>query len=134
MRKVLVFALAASVSACSTGVSKLPGVNTASTGARTAPRAYIPPPQSARAGSGLEGVIGSSPSALVRRFGEPRLDLAEGDARKLQFRGGSCVLDVFLYPSATQSVPLATDVQARSRQDGSEVDPGACIREVEAQR
>ncbi|MEM1196843.1 MAG: hypothetical protein AAGH57_12120 [Pseudomonadota bacterium] len=134
MRKALVFLIAVSVSACSTGVSKLPGVNTASSGARAAPRAYVPPPQSAQARPGLEGVIGASPSALVRRFGEPRLDLAEGDARKLQFRSSTCVLDVFLYPPTAGTAPLATHVQARARQDGAAVDRAACIREVEAQR
>ncbi|HSJ77215.1 MAG TPA: hypothetical protein VK913_00650, partial [Erythrobacter sp.] len=48
--------------------------------------------------AGLQGVIGSPVAALTRRFGTPRIDLAEGDARKLQFAGRACVLDIFLYP------------------------------------
>jgi hypothetical protein len=83
--------------------------------------------------AGLGGVIGTSAGALTRRFGEPRIDLAEGDARKLQFSGRTCVLDIFLYPVSAGSEPTATHVDARVRQGGAAVDPGACIREVEAQ-
>lgn len=82
--------------------------------------------------AGLEGVIGAPATALTRRFGQPRLDLAEGDARKLQFTGPDCVLDIFLYPLAAAAEPTATHVEARLRQGGAPVDPGACIREVQA--
>ncbi|PKP90329.1 MAG: hypothetical protein CVT76_09985, partial [Alphaproteobacteria bacterium HGW-Alphaproteobacteria-15] len=66
-----------------------------------------------------------------RRFGAPRIDLAEGDARKLQFAGPSCVLDIFLYPLSAGAEPTATHVDARLRQGGAAVDQGACIRELE---
>lgn len=81
---------------------------------------------------GLEGVIGSPASALTQRFGEPRIDLAEGDARKLQFAGSSCVLDIYLYPLRAGADPTAAHVEARLRLGGAVVDQGACIREVEA--
>jgi hypothetical protein len=80
---------------------------------------------------GLGGVIGAPAAALVRRFGEPRLDLAEGDAHKLQFSGKSCVLDIFLYPLSAGAQPTATHVEARLRQGGAPADAGACIREVD---
>lgn len=80
---------------------------------------------------GLGGVIGSPPAALLRRFGTPRLDVAEGDARKLQFAGRACVLDIYLYPLAAAAEPTATHVEARLRQGGAPADPAACIREVE---
>lgn len=82
-------------------------------------------------GQGLGGVIGSPAAALTKRFGEPRIDLAEGDARKLQFAGSACVLDVFLYPLSAGAQPTATHVEARLRKGGAPADPGACIREVE---
>ncbi|MEO5586776.1 MAG: hypothetical protein ABIQ81_03680, partial [Novosphingobium sp.] len=47
---------------------------------------------------GVEGVIGATTTQLTREFGTPRLDVWEGDARKLQFSGTPCVLDVYLYP------------------------------------
>lgn len=80
---------------------------------------------------GLGGVIGTPADALTRRFGAPRIDLAEGDAHKLQFSGKSCVLDIYLYPVSAGAPPTATHVEARLRQGGAPADPGACIREVE---
>lgn len=76
---------------------------------------------------GLEGVIGASSAELTRQFGRPRLDVWEGDARKLQFAGTACVLDVFLYPAAAGREPQATYVDARRSSDGRDVDRGACI-------
>jgi hypothetical protein len=80
---------------------------------------------------GLEGVIGQDAGALVRRFGTPRLDVVEGDARKLQFAGRDCVLDIYLYPLRPDAAPVAAHVEARLRQGGAAIDRGACIREVE---
>lgn len=97
-----------------------------------------PPPRSTivvvpqvMAPAGLEGVIGTTVPALLRRFGSPRIDLAEGDARKLQFAGQACVLDIFLYPVSAAAEPTATHVEARLRAGGAPVDQGACIREIE---
>jgi hypothetical protein len=83
------------------------------------------------AAAGLQGVIGSPASALTRRFGSPRINLTEGDAHKLQFVGQTCVLDIYLYPLNAGAEPTATHVDARVRQGGAPIDPGACIREVE---
>lgn len=80
---------------------------------------------------GLGGVIGSPAAALTRRFGAPRIDLAEGDAHKLQFAGPACVLDIYLYPLRVGGPPTATHVEARLRQGGALADSGACIQEVE---
>ena len=82
---------------------------------------------------GLEGVIGMGAAALAQRFGAPRIDLTEGDARKLQFAGPNCVLDIYLYPSRIGVDPTAAHVDARLRQGGAAVDGGVCIREVESQ-
>lgn len=86
------------------------------------------------AAGGLDGIIGASADALLRRFGSPRIDLNEGDARKLQFAGAACVLDIYIYPVAARAEPTATHVEARLRQGGAKADPGACIREVDRQR
>ncbi|GAA4763263.1 hypothetical protein [Novosphingobium ginsenosidimutans] len=87
------------------------------------------PPPTARIQSlpGLEGVIGSSAAELVRQFGQPRLDVAEGDARKLQYVGTACVLDIFLYPAQPGREPQTTYVEARRASDGQEVDRAACV-------
>lgn len=76
---------------------------------------------------GLEGVIGANAAALQRQFGQPRLDLREGDVRKLQFSGNACVLDIYLYPSGSSADPVATHVDARRGSDGQDVDRAACV-------
>ena len=75
---------------------------------------------------GLEGVIGADAEALTRQFGAPRLDVREGDARKLQWSGSPCVLDAYLYPVDGGGRPIATFVDAR-RGDGRDVDRAACV-------
>jgi len=77
---------------------------------------------------GLEVVIEQDATALQRLFGQPRLDVREGDMRKLQFDGTACVLDVFLYPLRTGAEPVATYVEARRPSDGQEVDQAACVQ------
>jgi len=77
---------------------------------------------------GLEGVIGADTAALQRQFGTPRLDVWEGDARKLQFSGEACVLDVYLYPPSPGAAPTATYVDARRASDGLDVDRASCVR------
>lgn len=77
---------------------------------------------------GLGDVIRQDAASLQRRFGEPRLDVREGDMRKLQFSGRACVLDVFLYPLREGAEPVATWVEARRASDGQEVDRAACVQ------
>ena len=77
---------------------------------------------------GLEGVLEQTAAGLTRLFGQPRLDVREGDARKLQFSGTACVLDVFLYPLRSGAEPVATYIEARRASDGAEVDRVACAQ------
>ena len=77
---------------------------------------------------GLEGVVGATQAQLVGQFGNPRLNAVEGDARKLQFTGEACVLDIFLYPTSRSPQPIATWVEARRASDGRSVDKGSCVR------
>lgn len=80
--------------------------------------------------AGLESVIGAPAGSLTRRLGEPRLDLFEGDVRKLQFAGRACVMDVYLYPLQPGAEPVATHVEARLREGGAPVDRGQCLNEI----
>ena len=77
--------------------------------------------------AGLEKVIEQDAASLTRQFGQPRLDVHEGDMRKLQFAGTACVLDVFLYPLRPGAEPVATYTEARRGSDGQEVDRAACV-------
>ena len=76
--------------------------------------------------TGLESIIGRNGLGLKQQFGEPRLDVREGDARKLQFTGEACVLDIYLYPLSPGAEPTATYVDARRASDGLDVDRAAC--------
>lgn len=91
------------------------------------PEKRVPAPAKVLVAPGLEGVIGAGADDLARQFGPARLEVWEGDARKLQFAGNACVLDVYLYPSAQGREPQATYVDARRASDGQDVDRAACI-------
>jgi hypothetical protein len=104
------------------------------------PAAHVPPTRPAPppistamrqppilSGPGFEDVTGEHAAALIRMFGQPQLDVREGDMRKLQFAGEACVLDVFLYPIRDRSEPEATWFEARRKSDGLEVDRAKCI-------
>jgi len=91
------------------------------------PAVRAAPPARVLSLPGLEGVIGAGEADLVRLFGTPRLEVWEGDARKLQFAGTPCVLDVYLYPKERGAAPAATYVDARRPSDGQDVDRAQCI-------
>lgn len=95
---------------------------------REAPPVPVPVVQapSPRASTGLESVMGHNARALVALFGTPGLDIREGTARKLQFLGPICVLDLYLYPSRRGAEPLVTHVDARLP-DGRDMDRASCV-------
>ena len=76
--------------------------------------------------SGQEGVIGRDARTLLAQFGEPDLDIREGNARKLQFAGPACILDAYLYPRAGGGEPIVTHIDARLP-DGRDIDRASCI-------
>lgn len=82
-------------------------------------------------GEGVDSVVGESAAALLNRFGTARIDLTEGDARKLQFTSQSCVLDIYFYPTSADAQPVATHIEARERSVGAPFDRAACIAAVE---
>jgi len=108
--------LAALTAGCVAPAAEAPGV---------APRA-APPAAPAYSTHGLESVIGRGSRALTALFGAPDLDIREGAARKLQFLGPACVLDVYLYASRAGGDPIATHVDARLP-DGRDMDRSSCV-------
>ena len=76
----------------------------------------------------MDGVVRENAASLMRQFGTPRLNVAEGDMRKLQFTSEACVLDVYLYPLRPQAEAVATWLEARRSSDGAEVDLLACMQ------
>jgi len=69
--------------------------------------------------------MGRNARGVIALFGTPDLDLREGNARKLQFLGPACVLDVYLYPPRGGGEPIATHVDARLP-DGRDMDRSSC--------
>lgn len=97
------------------------------------------PPRVARTDSGMsdiatprpaqqrgDTVVGRNAASLLSLFGQPALDVQEGNARKLQFSGQNCVLDAYLYPPQGRGEPVVTHVDARFP-DGRDADRTACI-------
>jgi hypothetical protein len=82
----------------------------------------------------LASVIEKNAATLTGMFGAPRLDVHEGDMRKLQFGGSVCVLDVYLYPLRPGAEPVATYVDARRESDGRDVDRAACVTALAKRR
>ena len=128
---ILPLALAACGSATGTPVTSTPAPTRVASVPATRP---APPPAAGFRPAkvmtlpGLEGVIGADEAALQRQFGTARLNVWEGDARKLQFSGEACVLDVYLYPPTPGGQPRATYVDARRASDGLDVDRASCVR------
>lgn len=141
-RPLAALAPALLLGACASSAAEIPPVQGASTPpVRTSTStsrvpATIPPPPPPPSFAnptvmqlpGLDGVIGETAKQLTRSFGQPRLDVREGDARKLQFAGTPCVLDVYLYPVRPGATPTATHIEARRASDGFEVDRVACAK------
>ena len=77
-------------------------------------------------------LIGLSANELATRFGQPRLQVREGDGTKLQFVAPSCVLDAYLYPPGSGGgLPRVTHVDTRDAQ-GRDVDQKGCIAAIQA--
>ena len=128
---IAALALVPALAACAPSVKQARPARPAATRPVPPQQAPAPPATGFRAarvmtGPGLEGVIGADADALIRQFGTPRLDVWEADARKMQFTGTRCVLDVFLYPPRPGAPETAAWIDAR-RSDGQDVDRAACI-------
>jgi hypothetical protein len=72
-------------------------------------------------------LIGLTVQELGQRFGQPRFQVQEGAGTKLQWAGGGCILDVYLYPPADgRGVQRVTYADAR-RPSGAEIDVAGCL-------
>ncbi len=111
MRRLLAPALALTVAAC------------AST-PKPQPATVVIQPTARPTGGTL---IGLDVTDLGRRFGQPIFQVQEGPGTKLQWTGGGCVLDVYLYPPESGSgVARVTYADAR-RPSGADIDVASCL-------
>lgn len=76
-------------------------------------------------------LIGLTANELGARFGQPRIQVREGDGTKLQFATKSCILDAYIYPpSGGKGAARVTHVDTRTR-DGRDTDRARCITAIE---
>jgi hypothetical protein len=73
-------------------------------------------------------LIGLTAQVLVGHFGNPALQIREGDSLKLQFRTARCVLDAYLYPAGGTYKVAHVDTRTSS---GVQADQEDCIAELE---
>lgn len=72
-------------------------------------------------------MIGRDAGDLARLFGEPRLDIHEGAAHKLQYANDHCILDVYLYPPREGTEAVVTHIDTRTP-EGEATDLAECVR------
>ncbi len=120
------WALAAATALSGCGAAIVPPASTGFTSATRPPQG----PSELQAQPAIP-VMGLDAKALVRLFGEPRLDIRDPAARKLQFSDGRCVLDAYLYPPRARREPVVTYAEARGA-DGSAMDWTACALQLRA--
>ncbi|WP_374391755.1 hypothetical protein [Sphingopyxis sp.] len=71
-------------------------------------------------------LVGQRAGAALSQFGKPRLDVAEGAGRKLQFAGTACILDIYYYAPKQGAEPVATHVDARTP-EGRDANVDSCV-------
>jgi hypothetical protein len=74
-------------------------------------------------------VIGMTAEDLVSHFGNPALQVREGNSLKLQFRSPGCVLDAYLYPPPGGGAQRVTHVDARLP-SGADTDAQRCASQL----
>ena len=72
-------------------------------------------------------LIGLDVHDLGRRFGQPVFQVQEGPGTKLQWAGGGCVLDVYLYPPTSGSGSARVTYADARRPSGTDIDVASCL-------
>ena len=91
------------------------------------PPAQTPPPATPKPQVVHSDLIGATAGQLIQLMGQPALQVREGPGLKLQFRGRSCVLDAYLYPTPSGGLPeRVTHIDTRL-QSGNDTSQPQCI-------
>ena len=99
-----------------------PAVPRPSQPAAPPPKPLSTPPRIVQSNS----LVGQHANAALSIFGKPRLDIAEGAGRKLQFTGTACILDIYYYAPKAGAEPIATHADARTP-DGRDANVDSCV-------
>ncbi len=83
-----------------------------------------------RVSGGVAGdMLGRTEKSLRAQYGDPRLDISEGDGRKLQYVTKKCVVDIYLYPPAAGKDAQVVHIDARD-DAGRDLDRDGCIQQL----
>ncbi len=72
-------------------------------------------------------LIGATAGQLIQLMGQPALQVREGPGLKLQFRGRSCVLDAYLYPTTSGGLPERVTYVDTRLPSGNDTSQAQCI-------
>ena len=72
-------------------------------------------------------LIGLDVHDLGLRFGQPRFQVQEGPGTKLQWAGGGCVLDVYLYPPVGGHGNQRVTYADARRPSGGDIEVRSCL-------
>jgi hypothetical protein len=72
-------------------------------------------------------LVGMDVHDLGQRFGQPAFQVQEGPGTKLQWAGGGCVLDVYLYPPESGSGSARVTFADARRPSGADIDVASCL-------
>ena len=72
-------------------------------------------------------LVGMNVHDLGQRFGQPAFQVQEGPGTKLQWAGGGCVLDVYLYPPESGSGSARVTYADARRPSGADIDVPSCL-------
>ena len=72
-------------------------------------------------------LIGLDVHDLGQRFGQPVFQVQEGPGTKLQWAGGGCVIDVYLYPPTSGSGSARVTYADARRPSGVDIDVASCL-------
>ena len=75
-------------------------------------------------------LIGLDVHDLGQRFGQPAFQVQEGPGTKLQWAGGGCVLDVYLYPPESGSGSARVTYADARRPSGVDIDVATCLAQM----
>ena len=107
----LILATAFLLAGCATRPQQPPAVQ---------PAVVTPSPES------RSNLLGLTAGQLVQLFGNPALQVREGQSLKLQFRGRGCILDAYLYAPAGGGAQRVEHVDTRW-QSGIDADQARCV-------
>jgi hypothetical protein len=88
------------------------------------PPVTTPTPVAAKPQVVHSDLMGATAGQLIQLLGQPALQVREGPGLKLQFRGRTCVLDTYLYPTANGERVTYVDARLPS---GTDTNTQQCI-------